>query len=388
MVKLPKPYYWLIGVGLMVALSGCELRRDSNTVSDPGPVSELPTLAPLGSESAELAAEATAIPTVINVQPTVTASPLEPGQAAADPNEPIAPTAEPPSIPTAPAVDTGQAEQATVETQTFTPPVAESAPTEPIVVDATTAELPDGGPIAADPPASQTTGDYAPSTYDDTTYTVQPGDTLFSIGLRYGTTAEAIAYSNGLTSDLIYVGQELTISSGDGSYYPPVAYAPTGPGNGDDLYHIVAPGETLFRIALNYGTSVDAIAGANGIPYPYIIQIGQRLLIPAYGTNPGLPPPPAEGYYSPNPGYPPQGPAEGYYPPNPGYPPQGPAEGYYPPPDNGDAMPGEANTHTVAPGETLYSISVRYGVSAMVIAEANGLSNPNQIYVGQVLYLP
>ena len=45
-------------------------------------------------------------------------------------------------------------------------------------------------------------------------------------------------------------------------------------------------------------------------------------------------------------------------------------------------------THTVGPGETLYSIATRYGTTAQAIAQANGITNPNQIYVGQVLYLP
>jgi LysM repeat protein len=42
----------------------------------------------------------------------------------------------------------------------------------------------------------------------------------------------------------------------------------------------------------------------------------------------------------------------------------------------------------VAPGETLYSIATRYGTSSDALAAANGLSNPNQLFVGQVLYLP
>ncbi len=372
MAKWPKIYYVFILILLIVALTGCELRRDSSEVSDPGPVSELPTLAPLGAESAdEPAGEATAVPTVINVQATATeSSPVE-GEAASVSDELTAPTSQPASIPASPAADTSQAEEAVVEPETFTPPTEEPISAEPVVVDATTEELPEGGPIAADPPASQISGDYAAPTYD-TTYIVQPGDTLFSIGLRYGTTVEAILYANGLTSDVIYVGQELIIPADDGSYYPPV-YEPAVP-IGSETYHVVVPGETLFRIALNYGSSVEAIAGANGIPYPYIIQVGQELLIPAHDTYAGPPPPPPEGFYQPNPEYLPQEP---------------PVGGYYPsPPDGSYGLPGGANTHTVAPGETLFSIAQRYGLTAEAIASANGLSNPDQIYVGQVLYLP
>jgi LysM repeat protein len=44
--------------------------------------------------------------------------------------------------------------------------------------------------------------------------------------------------------------------------------------------------------------------------------------------------------------------------------------------------------HTVQRGETLSSIAQRYGVGWQAIANANGLVNPNQIYVGQRLKIP
>ncbi len=50
--------------------------------------------------------------------------------------------------------------------------------------------------------------------------------------------------------------------------------------------------------------------------------------------------------------------------------------------------PAIEDTHTVAPGDTLYDIAGRYGVSWDQVAEANGLSAPNQIYAGQVLKIP
>lgn len=56
-----------------------------------------------------------------------------------------------------------------------------------------------------------------------------------------------------------------------------------------------------------------------------------------------------------------------------------------PPPSGGT---GEAIWHTVQPGETLSSIARRYGTTWQVIARANNVSNPNQIYVGQKLKIP
>lgn len=45
-------------------------------------------------------------------------------------------------------------------------------------------------------------------------------------------------------------------------------------------------------------------------------------------------------------------------------------------------------THVVQAGETLSSIAWHYGVSYWDIATLNGLANPNLIYVGQVLLIP
>jgi LysM repeat protein len=49
---------------------------------------------------------------------------------------------------------------------------------------------------------------------------------------------------------------------------------------------------------------------------------------------------------------------------------------------------GTPTWHTVARGETLFSIGRLYGVSPWAIASANGLANPNRIYAGQCLWIP
>jgi LysM repeat protein len=288
----------------------------------------------------------------------------------------------------------GIEEASSAAPQTFVPPaeeavVEESVAQQAIVVDATTsADLPIGGPVAANPPASQTSGDYAVPAYGETTYTVQSGDTLFGIALRYDTTVETIALANDLPTDIIYAGQVLQIPGEDSGYIVPSYQQPLVPDAGQNQ-HIVAPGETLYRIGLQYATSVDGIAGANGIPYPYLIQAGQVLVIPAPGAYTPPPPPPDGGYYEQSyQDYPAQ---DDSYVPVPGGAgtsqavgiPLSPSDDSYVP-----VPPPGAGTHTVAPGETLYSIALFYGTSADALAGANGLFNPNQIYVGQVLYLP
>ena len=45
-------------------------------------------------------------------------------------------------------------------------------------------------------------------------------------------------------------------------------------------------------------------------------------------------------------------------------------------------------THTVQRGETLYRIALRYHVTVQVLMDANNLSDPDTIFVGQVLRIP
>lgn len=48
----------------------------------------------------------------------------------------------------------------------------------------------------------------------------------------------------------------------------------------------------------------------------------------------------------------------------------------------------QGGIHVVQPGENLSSIAVYYGVSTAALAQANGITNPNWIYVGQRLTIP
>ncbi|HOV47830.1 MAG TPA: LysM peptidoglycan-binding domain-containing protein [Anaerolineae bacterium] len=97
--------------------------------------------------------------------------------------------------------------------------------------------LPDAGtaPAPAPAPTPATTG----------IHIVQPGENLFRLGLRYGTTAAAIRTANGLSSDFIYVGQRLVIP-GAGGGVPPITPSPA-PVQG-------APGEKWIDINLSQQT--------------------------------------------------------------------------------------------------------------------------------------
>ena len=120
-------------------------------------------------------------------------------------------------------------------------------------------------------------------------YTVQPGDTLTLIAVRYNLSLADIILANHLSNpNLIFPGQSLSL--------PGVpAVAPASPLNetaeptlGANQTHMVQPGETLFAIANLYGVSIGAIVQANNLTDPNLIQVGQVLQIPT-----GPPPTPA-----------------------------------------------------------------------------------------------
>ena len=176
-----------------------------------------------------------------------------------------------------------------------------------------------------------------PSQQGPTLYYVRYGDTLFSIAQRYGTTVPAIMQANGLTSEYIYAGQRLIIPLYP--ITPGATYTPNPtPSNFDCTYTVqyrdtvysigyrygvpwyvlmqanymytpylrvgqtlkvpcltpaptpfptytVQSGDNLFRIAIQYKTSIYAIALTNGIWNPHWIYVGQTLVIPYPGSK-------------------------------------------------------------------------------------------------------
>ena len=111
------------------------------------------------------------------------------------------------------------------------------------------------------------------------TYIVRPGDTLSGIAARTGDTVMGISQRYGIVNpNRIYAGQPLTICPGGGGGSG--GYPPKPPAPGCRAYYIVKPGDTLYRIAWYYGSSVYAISAANGLANPNWIYAGQTLCIP------------------------------------------------------------------------------------------------------------
>lgn len=93
--------------------------------------------------------------------------------------------------------------------------------------------------------------------------------------------------------------------------------------------HVVQPGESIFGIAQAYNSTVSAIVGANEVPNPNQLVVGQTLVIPIVGS-------------------------------------------YY----------------WVQPGDSLYSIARRFGISYQRLAQVNRISVTQPLPVGLRLYIP
>jgi LysM repeat protein len=130
--------------------------------------------------------------------------------------------------------------------------------------------------------------------------------------------------------------------------------------SGADCVHEVVAGENLFRLSLRYGVLVNDIARASGVTNINLILVGQKLIIPGCGTT-------------------------GVRPPATSIPTQSIAQGS----SFATSVPSAGGvTHIVQQGETLFQISLRYGVPVNSIAARNGISNINLIYINQELIIP
>lgn len=95
-------------------------------------------------------------------------------------------------------------------------------------------------------------------------YVVKAGDSLWLIAQRFHTTVDAIKSLNGLTTNLLNVGQVLKIPSAQSGSY---------------IEYIVRSGDTLWLLSRRYDTTVDAIKQLNGLTSDRL-DIGQVLKIP------------------------------------------------------------------------------------------------------------
>jgi LysM repeat protein len=103
---------------------------------------------------------------------------------------------------------------------------------------------------------------------------VQRGDTLFGLARRFNTTVEAIMAANRLCDTRIFVCQILVIP-----VCPPTPCPPSTPVCATVRTHVVRRGDNLFRLALQFNTSVVILMRVNGLQST-TIRVGQTLIIP------------------------------------------------------------------------------------------------------------
>lgn len=165
-----------------------------------------------------------------------------------------------------------------------------------------------------------------PSAGGTTTITIQRGQTLSGIALEYNTTVQILVELNNIANpNLIYAGSTLIVPSGE------TINDTDGNSTSGQTIYVVQRGDTLNKIASEFGTTARAIAVENNIRNINLIYVGQRLIIPTnrYDLNHTL--------------------------------------------------------YKIQWGDTLWSISRRYGVPIATIVRLNRIQNPNLIYAGSTI---
>lgn len=118
---------------------------------------------------------------------------------------------------------------------------------------------------------------------------------------------------------------------------------PNGTPNTGTKTYVVKAGDDLKSIAARFGTTWQILAAVNGLSNANLIYPGQKLIIAYSAPVPSTPSQP---------------------------------------------VPSTPGTHVVKQGETLKTIAALYGTTPELIAAANGITNINVIYAGQVLKIP
>lgn len=115
-------------------------------------------------------------------------------------------------------------------------------------------------------------------------------------------------------------------------FYPYYRQCPPG-----TIPYTIKPGDTFYKLAIQYNTTVPAIISANALVNPNFLAIGQQICIPRQPIFPACP---------------------------------------------------EGNYYTIRPGDTLYRIARFYNVSLDDLIEANPGIDPGRLFIGQIICIP
>lgn len=160
-------------------------------------------------------------------------------------------------------------------------------------------------------------------------YRVRSGDNLSMIADRLNTSVRAIMETNNLRNSLIHPGEDLLIPRS-----AQIAVAGTGPSPSTQLLEItVLPGDSVWNISRRTGVSMAQIQNLNELADDDLLHPGQRLKLPSSAALP------------------------------------------------------DAIEHRVQPGDSLYEIALRYGVTIQQIRVWNSLGSSSLIRPGERLTL-
>ena len=152
-------------------------------------------------------------------------------------------------------------------------------------------------------------------------YTIQPGDSWWSIANRFGMDMYQLAQLNGMSiNNVIHPGQKIKVKGTIKNGAKPVK-------NTNISSYVVKPGDSWWSISAKYGLSMYTLAQRNGKTIYTVIHPGDKLTISGQTSH----------------------------------------------------------TYTVCRGDTLSTIACRLGVSVGYLARKNSIINPNRIYLGDNL---
>ncbi|MEQ7804294.1 LysM peptidoglycan-binding and 3D domain-containing protein [Priestia aryabhattai] len=181
---------------------------------------------------------------------------------------------------------------------------------------------------------------------DTDTHKVKAGETLFSISQQHNVTVEDLKKWNGLSSTLIYANQTLQI----GSTSTDSSSSSTPTTTSSNHTYTVKSGDTLYRIAKNNGTSVQQLKEWNNLS-SHLIYVNQVLKINGTGTVSSSPSAPVQEKTNET---------------------------------QASPAPSNSKSYKVQPGDTMWSVAQRHGISISQLKQWNNLSS-NTIYINQVL---
>ncbi len=157
----------------------------------------------------------------------------------------------------------------------------------------------------------------SPGAYDS--YIIQSGDTLLIIAQRFNTTVEALRASNSISDDSqILAGQALLVPKAEDALI--------------DVYEVL-PSDTLYSISRQFHTSVGILQGLNELGGSSVIVVGQHIRVPAIDES-------------------------------------------------------SYEIYTVADSDSLYSIARQYNSSAALLKTLNGIADERELEAGQTILVP